>query len=223
MLRTLFCSLVVLVGVASTAAQPSIGPPTAATGVVVPASDVGGSVCVANASHAMACNGGLFFLTSSSLDLDAFLGQNVKLTMSLVSPGCPLYEVTAVDTTPPATLTLCGTAGGLGCPFRLRSGPGALSEHWVLASAGPGFVPLGVNKGAFLLELPFLIVGHAVAGGVEGPAFDFVMPDDPSLIGLHVFAQSARRDVGPVGPIQFGNAVCWEILGYTLLCHDLDC
>ena len=221
MIRTLLAVLV-LTCVAS--AQIVAPQPISVTGVLKVNDQQGAGVLCAPGTHLMECAEGLVQFRSKSINLDGLVGQNVQLTAIQTSKQCPLYEVTAVQMIPEATLTLCGTAGGLGCPIRLRSGPGGLSQHWLLVSAFPGWWPVNLTEGTFLLGQPFLVLPSGAGQfGIDGAAWDFNIPGDPSLIGLEVFLQSARRDVGPVSPIRYSNAVCFEIIGFTLLCAEPDC
>src|SRR5262245_10024192 len=124
------------------------------TGVVEKFSGVG--TCVAP-THVLACSDGTFFLVSSTLDLDLYVGKNVKL-YATKDDICHINDVHGVEEPPPATLAICGT-GGLGCPIRLRSGPGGISQHALWVSLKPDFLPLNPNKGSFLLAQPFYLIG----------------------------------------------------------------
>ena len=77
--------------------------------------------------------------------------------------------------------------------------------------------------GAFLLSDPFIVIGPVAASGAAGAVFDFNVPTDLSLLGVEFFIQNARRDIGPVGPIQLGNVICIEIVGFTFTCHEPTC
>jgi len=219
-------SLLAVLALTCVASAQIVAPqPISVTGVLWLNQQQGPGVLCAPGTHVMQCSEGLVQFRSRTIDLDSLVGQNVTLTAIQTSKQCPLYEVTAVQTTPSTSLTLCGTPGGLGCPIRLRSAPGGLSQHWLLISAFPGWWPISLTEGTFLLGQPFLVL-PAGAGqfDVAGAAWDFTIPSDPSLIGLEVFLQAARRDVGPVGPLRYSNAVCFEIIGYTLfLCAEPDC
>ena len=218
--------LLPLVLVATAAAQ--VGPPApieaSFTGVVQPWPVTDALIC-APPTHQLACSEGLFGLQSSSLDLSQYEGQNVKLHGTSVG-DCPLFEVHAVEE-PPATLALCGTAG-LGCTIRLKSAPGGLAQHVLLASPSPGFVPIAGLKGSFLLGEPFFLLAKGSTFAFTTAAnFDFAIPVDPALDGLSVWFQAARRDVLPsplgLGPIQFSNAVCVTLIGNPLWCEPADC
>ncbi|HZM01072.1 MAG TPA: hypothetical protein VFD43_12560 [Planctomycetota bacterium] len=216
------CILFVLALAVPLAAQATDPPEVAFTGVVEPFDGVIIAIC-AQPSHQLACSEGTYFLTSSTLDLNVWLGKNVKLYGKPVSDLCPLYDIHKVESPPPATLAICGT-GGLGCPIRLRSGPGGISMHALWVSLKPDLVPLNPSKGSFLLAQPFYLLGIQSGGfPAEGAAFDLSIPAAPILAGVTLYFQSARRDVGPVGPLHLANAVCMEIVGFVLICHDPDC
>lgn len=198
--------------------QPPPGVPgvVVLTGVVQP--DLLPSTCN-QGTHTIDCSS--VRLQSSNVDLDALIGRNVRLRGIDVGVECPVYEVLDFSP-PPVELTLCGSPVP-GCGLRLRSTPGALSQHWLLASGFSGFMPVDTIAGSFMLGTPFLIVGTELSGSVEGIAFDFTLPETVSLTGITLFLQSARRDVGPVGPVQFSNPICFTILGPSPPCVAPDC
>lgn len=216
--------------------EPPVGAPVEAafTGVVQPAfaptpGELELSIC-APPSHTLECSAGTFFVSSSTLDLDAYIGQNVKLYGTQLFE-CPTFDIHTVESPPPATLAICGT-GVSGCPVRLRSGPGGLATHWVFASLASGFFPLSPVKGSFMLSPPFFQVAMGFSNSFgPGPAFDFTVPPAPFLTGLTIYFQAARREVGittPSGltqpPVQFSNVVCLPVLGFSgLLCVPADC
>lgn len=189
------------------------------TGVVQKYSGI--SVCVAP-THMLDCTGDTFKLVSSTLDLDLYVGKNVKL-YAQKADICPIYDVHAVEEPPPATLAICGT-GGLGCPIRLRSGPGGISQHALWVSLKPDLVTLNPSKGSFMLAQPFYLMGIQSGGfPAEGAAFDLTIPPNPILTGVTLYFQAARRDVGPVGPLHLSNNACIEIVGFVFVCHSADC
>ena len=164
------------------------------------------------------------YLWSNKVDLTALLGQNVRLH-GLLSTECGIIAVDSFESPPPATLLLCGTAS-MGCPIRLRSGPGGLTQHWLFVAPAGGFVPLNPEKGSLLLGDPLLLIGMSGAGqfGDAGAAFDFNLPSSPALIGVPIHFQAASRKIGPIGPIHFSNAVQLEIFGPSgLFCIEPNC
>ena len=207
--------------VAPLAAQATDPPEVAFTGVVQPFDGVIIAIC-APPSHELECSDGTFFLTSSTLDLGAWVGKNVKLYGRSVSDKCPLYDIHKVEEPPPATLALCGT-GGLGCPIRLRSGPGGVTQNALWVSLKPGLVPLNPVKGSFLLAEPFFLIGVKAGDFPDGAAFDLTLPPDPVLTGVTLYFQSARRNLAVGGPLHLANARCLEIVGFVFVCHDPDC
>ena len=176
------------------------------------------------ATHQLEVPEDTVFLWSNKVDLDALLGQNVRLH-GLLNTECGVVTVDSFESPPPATLTLCGTPA-MGCPVRLRSGPGGLTQHWLFVAPGGAFVPLNPEKGSLLLGEPLLLIGMSGAGqfGDLGAAFDFNLPSSPVLVGVPIHFQAASRKVGPIGPVHFSNAVLLEIFGPSgILCIEPSC
>ncbi|HZM01071.1 MAG TPA: hypothetical protein VFD43_12555 [Planctomycetota bacterium] len=205
---------------------PIVDPVTevSVTGFVtpLPVLDAASALCIAP-THQLECPEDTVFLWSNKVDLGALLGQNVKLRGMLAS-DCGIVAVESIES-PPATLTACGSPQ-LGCPIRLRSGPGGLTQHWLFVALAGGFLPLNPEKGSLLLGEPLFLIGSSGAGqfGDTGAAFDFNMPSNPVLVGLQLNFQAASRKVGPVGPIHFSNSVCMDVFGFVgMLCVEPDC
>jgi hypothetical protein len=159
-------------------------------------------------------------LKSTTLDLNQFVGQVASFTAVTAGVTCLIYDVTAVDTTPPAWLEMCGTAG-LGCPLRFRVQPSsALGQYWLWMSPSPGFSPIDPVTGTALLGPGFVLVAQ---GSTPPGRFDVVVPADAALIGLDLWLQGARRDIGPLGPVQATNAVCFDLPGYPFYCEPPGC
>lgn len=216
MLRSLF--LIPLL-VAATSAQIVAPQPVSFTGRVELVPDPAAGLICAPPEYRLRCSDGTFFVQSQSIDLGALIGQNRTFVATQVSPLCPLYEITGVQPAV-AELTLCGTPG-LGCPIRLHSQPGGLSAHALFVSLAPGFVPVSLGKGSYLLGEPSLLV--AMASGnfpPEGATFDFVLPSDPVIVAVPIYWQAASRPIGPVGPLKLSNADCITAVGLTLFCID---
>lgn len=196
------------------------------TGFVTPLPVIhenGDTICIAP-THQLEVPEDTVFLWSSTVDLGALLGQNVRLH-GLLNTECGVMAVDSFESPPPATLTLCGTPS-MGCPIRLRSGPGGLTQHWLFVAPAGGFLPLNPEKGSLLLGQPLLLIGSSGAGqfGDAGVAFDFTLPHSAALVGVPIHFQAASRKVGPIGPIHFSNAVQLEIFGPSgLFCIDPDC
>lgn len=209
---------------------PGLGPTeTAVTGVVAHAfhPQAGDAALCVQPDYTLEGLDGLLYLSSATIDLGLYVGQNVKLHGTR-NFECPILEVQTVEAPPPASLAICGT-GGFGCPVRLVSGPSGLATHWLLASPAPNFLPLNPVKGSFLLAQPFVLV--ATAGSPSfgpGAVFDFTVPMIPALAGHTVWFQAARREVGinPPGtqpPLQFGNLVSLHVVGFVLVCDAPGC
>ncbi len=159
-------------------------------------------------------------LKSSTLDLTPFEGKVAAFTAVPRGVTCLIYDVIAVDTTPPASLEMCGTPG-LGCPIRFRVQPASsLGEYWLFLATSPGFTPIDPVTGTLLLGPGFVLVDQ---GTTPPGQFDVVIPAVAALTGLDLWLQAARRDIGPIGPIQTTNAVCFEIPGFVLQCETPGC
>jgi len=181
-------------------------------------------------------SGGItLLLGGDEIDLLPYVDRLVKLTVTQEVLTCGLvpilfHLVHAVEDPAPATLAICGT-GGLGCPIRLRSGPGGLAAHMLFVSLSPDFLPLPPERGSFLLGSPFFSIGTGLTTTFsDGLAFDFNIPLDNVLTGLTLHFQAARKEIGLTTgfggtnpPLQFGNAVSLEIAGHVFVCHPTDC
>jgi hypothetical protein len=193
--------------------------PISFTGVVQ-AVDFGPGIICAPPTHEIECAGGTFFLTSTTINLNFYIGKNVKLTGTNIGAGCPTWDVSAVEDPPPTSLIFCGSPTP-SCPIRLRSVPGGISQHFLLLGFSPGLTPKNLYSGSLLLGDPwFVLASTSGAVGLEGAAFDFQLPGDAALAGLSVWFQAVRRDVGPVGPFRFSNAVCITLTGPSPPCID---
>jgi hypothetical protein len=182
-----------------------------------------GSLCI-GPTHQLEVPNDTVYLWSNKVDLDALLGVNARLFGTL-NTECGIIAVHSFEAPPPATLTICGT-NGLGCPIRLRSGPGGLTQHWLFAAPAGGFIPLNPEKGSLLLGEPLLLIGQSGAGqwGDTGVAFDFTLPSNPVIVGIPIHFQAASRKIGPIGPIRFSNAVMIEVFGPSLIvCMQPSC
>lgn len=212
--------IAVLLLCAAPSAQIVAEQPISFTGVVQQVDFGPQEIICAPPTHEIECAGGTFFLISSTLDLDQYVGKNVKLTGTNIGSQCPTWDVSAVQDPPPATLTFCGSPTP-SCPIRLRSAPGGISQHFLLVGFAPGLTPKNVFSGSLLLGSPWFVIA-STAGPVpaQGAAFDFQLPGDAALAGLQVWFQAVRRDVGPVGPIVFSNAVCFTMTGPSPPCID---
>lgn len=196
------------------AAQPSTPPDVGITGVVQPNTGV---VC-ANATHGLECT--KVSLVSGNIDLTLFEGQMVKLLGNQTGATCPTIQVTGVQQ-PPSTLEWCGSPSP-GCTMKFKVCPGGLSQYWLFASLGQGYKPLHPNKGTWLLGDPFYLLAQGLGGGACHE-LSVQVPPVPIIVGLEVWMQGARRDIGPVGPITLTNAICFTITPPTPGCLAPSC
>jgi hypothetical protein len=128
-------------------------------------------------------------LTSSTVDLNAFNGQQVELSGtwngSSVAPNVDVAAIAAV-----AKLFEVGGGGKLGDELRLKvtSNPGDVAIMFV--ALDDGFLPAHKN-GVLLLDFATML--HVATGTVAGDGTFEVkgtIPNDPALDGLVVHGQS---------------------------------
>ena len=165
-------------------------------------------------THFVSCNGTL--LRSLVLDLDKYVGKPWEFTATLAGVECPIWYITKAV---PAkgTLVYCGNAVP-GCPIRMRVGPTGVIGQWYLwYSATPDFLPIDPVLGTAMLggNIKFLATGNTFGATAT---YDTTVPNAPGLVGLNIYAQGARRDVGPIGPFTLTNPVCFKILGPSPPC-----
>ena len=170
-------------------------------------------------THLVTCNGAL--LKSTTLDLNKFIGKPFEFTATLGGVECDIWNVTAV-TNAKATLVHCGSAAP-GCPMRMRVGPSGVIGQWFLwYSLKSDFQPIDATTGTLMLGLPLHFLGSGPTAG-PNPTFDFVMPNTPGIVGLDIFAQGARMDIGPVGPLTLTNPTCFTITPFMPPCGPTNC
>ena len=128
-------------------------------------------------------------LTSSTIDLNAFVGQQVELSGTWNgSSGAPSVDVAAMAAV--AELFEVGGGGTIGdeMSFKVTSAPGDVAIMFV--ALDDGFLPAHKN-GVLLLDFATML--HVATGTVGGDGTFEVkgtIPDDPALDGLVVHGQS---------------------------------
>jgi hypothetical protein len=122
---------------------------------------------------------------------------------------------------PPASLDWCGSATP-GCDLRFVICPGGLSQYWLWVSPGNGYHPLAPTKGSWLLGDPAFLVATGI-GGAACQSVDIKVPADPGIIGVTLYLQAARRDIGPIGPAELTNSICLTILLTATPCVPPGC
>jgi hypothetical protein len=189
------------------------------TGLLVP--DSGPSICTQRFTHALADTG--VRLVSRSLDLNAHNGRLVKVVGREVGVTCRILEVSAVIDPPPATLTLCGTPQS-SCPVKLELCPIGMGQGWLFLGLQPDFAPLacgqGFLDGTLLLQSPIALTAFGAGGCGE---LLLTIPLAHSLQGLQLWFQGARRDIGPIGPLQLTNVVTFRITPFMPPCGPTNC
>jgi hypothetical protein len=97
-----------------------------------------------------------------------------------------------------------------------------IGQYWLFWSLAPAFLPIDASFGTLLLAAPIHLLATGLTSGANA-AVDFQVPNNPSVIGLNVWLQGARRDVGPVGPIELTNSVCLTVQGPSPPCTQPGC
>ena len=216
-MRALLPGLFVACLAASASAQ--VGPDVGLTGVVVP---MPGPLGCGPATHMLMCT--QVFLTGDVALLESLVGKSVKLfghEEQVPGASCTLVEVDGVAEPPPATLDWCGNATP-GCDLRFVICPGGLSQYWLWVSTGNGYHPLSPDKGSWLLGDPAFLVATGI-GAAACQKLDVKVPVDPGIIGVTLYLQAARRDIGPIGPAQLTNSICLTILLSATPCVPPGC
>ncbi len=199
--------------------QSTVPPKVSASGVVLPVT--GPTVCMAAETHYLACTE-VYLKSTSGIDLTALEGKLVKVIGTHTAVTCNVIDVSAVED-PPSTLTWCGMPSPT-CPVRFVLCPGGLCYDWLFASTKPGFYPINVETGSFLLDPLQMLLLYAGPNPAAGCLkIDVTIPFIPALIGLEVHMQGARQDIGPVGPITLTNAICFTITPFMPPCAPINC
>ncbi|MGH7149370.1 MAG: hypothetical protein ACREIU_01665 [Planctomycetota bacterium] len=215
----LFCTAILAVPFA-TPSPAQVGIPVDVTGVVQPVP--GPTICMQGETHLLECT--QVFLKSNAVDLNALVGQNVRLTGFDVGVTCNVVQVFAAAPANP-TLEWCGTPAP-GCSVKFKVCPGPIGLALLVVSTAPGFLPvflpLNPTPEAILVAPPFVPIPLAI--GTTG-CFDstVAIPPDLSLVGADFWLQGARMDIGPAGPMHLSNPVCLTILPPIAFCAIPGC
>ena len=172
--------------------------------------------CGPSVTHRLECSSVL--LVSDTVDLDAWLGQNVRVTGVTIPAFCDVISVTAVEPAP-KTLSVCGTPA-MGCPLRFKLSPSdGIGGFVLLASAAVDLAPVSFVSGSLLLAPPLVFVAQ---GFQMNPAttIDVTIPPLAPLVGVSVYLQGAMWKIGPVGPPVFTNPTCLTISPSLAFCID---
>lgn len=174
-------------------------------------------------THYIECTGpiagqeiGSVLVKSTTLNLDAFVGKPHRFTCVAAGVTCLIYDITSAT---PATafLETCGTPAP-GCPVRFRVGPtGVIGVYALFASGAPGFLPIDSVLGTAFLSQPVTLIASGTTFGATATV-DVGIPPNASWIGTQLWFQGVRADVGPVGPPEATNPVCFTVLSSTVPC-----
>lgn len=170
-------------------------------------------------THVLACSGTL--LKSSTLDLEKFEGVLTKFTAVERGVECKIFDI--IDAVPAtSTLVSCGNPVP-GCPMRFRVGPSGVIGQWFLfLSFDSAFTPINPVLGTAQIAAPASLLGSGPTFGT-GAALDITLPGSIALSGLELHLQGMRQDIGPVGPLELSNSICFTILGPSPPCILPDC
>jgi len=131
-------------------------------------------------------------LESSAFNLNLFLGENVQITGTRVqTTGTPLVNVTGIQIVPEIFEIPGNPEVGQDIRFGATYTPG--SQAIFFAALAPGFTPVR-SMGTLLIDAPGRVrMGSAVIPPVGNVEITVPMPNDPSLVGLTVYAQTVLR------------------------------
>lgn len=164
---------------------------------------------------------GSVLVKSSTLNLDPFVGKPMRYTCFAAGVTCLIYDITSVSP-PTSFLTFCGTPAP-GCPVRFRVGPTGVIGVWALfVSSSPTFQPIDPILGTAFIAQPVTLIA---SGATFGPtaSVDLAIPPDPAWTGTQIWLQGVRADVGPVGPPEATNPICFTVLPSTVPCVQPGC
>jgi hypothetical protein len=169
---------------------------------------VAGTPCNAKATHRVACTELLLY--SSLVDLTQLEGrqQTIEGTLRL-SPGCTTIEVTAAEAPAQRTtaLALFGFRIGRPVTFTTFAPAGSLVAYFF--GTGPGFAPLG-QFGSLLLD-PVGIVYWASDLSIGIALRTATIPNDPQLVGVDIWMQTAWLQLAPTLGGGMLNPTCFTI------------
>lgn len=150
--------------------------------------------CAPNATHIVKDTAVLLY--SGTVNLDQSPGIPRRIVGINRTVTCPLVEVTALESSP-FTLSVCNKPG-LGCAVTVDMCPSPTTgQHLLFVSAGPGFAPVTVATGTFLLHPLYLSLGGGPNTAVC-QSIPLTLAGPASLVGLELWFQAAS--IPPVGP-----------------------
>ncbi|HET6202425.1 MAG TPA: hypothetical protein VFI25_06450 [Planctomycetota bacterium] len=166
----------------------------------------GPTICMQGETHLLECTS--VFLRSSTIDLNNFVGQTVRVTGVDVGLLCTVIEVTSAV---PAGVTLDfngaptpgGTVAFTVCVF--TSNPPHVYALFVSPSSG--YLPLDPILGTALLGPPVVLFGAGFTFGCSNVPVS--IPPDPSLVGASFWIQAFGSGTFVT---QLSNAVCLTII-----------
>lgn len=183
----------------------------------------GPTICMQGETHFL--ENTRVFLKSSTVNLGQWVGQLVRVRGADVGVTCRVIEVREIGLAL-AALSWCGSSSP-SCRLKLTMCPGGLGRWWLWAAFAPGYLPVDC-AGPGSIDGTVLIGGLAVNlvfGQMIGACGEYSLsvPNDPSLIGLQVWFQGARQDVGPLGPIYISNVEVITLRPLLPPCAPTNC
>jgi hypothetical protein len=216
-MRTIVFTLFAALSSAATAAQADV----CITGRVAPVN--GPTICQQGETHLL--ENTRVFLRSATIDLNQWIGRLVRVRGSDIGVTCTVLQVREVSLAG-AALTRCGSPSP-GCAVKLVMCPGGLGRWWLWAAFAPGYRPIACAppdplEGTVLIADPLF---NLVFGEFIGLCGEYLLPipADPSLIGVRVWFQGARQDIGPVGPLHISNVEVMTLSPLLPPCQPTNC
>ena len=192
--------------------------PVTVTGVVQALP--GPTICLQGETHRLECTS--VFLKSNLINLNALVGQNVRLTGADVGVTCHVIQVVSASPANPR-LEWCGSPNP-GCPVKFKVCPGGLGIAALFLANQPAYIPINPVTGTVLISVvppPILVAQGFVGGGCLEVTVP--IPFDITLVGDQFWLQGLRMDIGPVGPLQLTNSVCLTVTPFLPPCAPINC
>lgn len=165
--------------------------------------------CAPFATHALECS--TLLLQSSTIDLSQFEGANRKLTGNLTfnGPGCPIMEVTMVETAGGSTSTFSLSNYRIGSNVLMTTFAPLGNTLATFLAFDPGFIPLG-NFGTLLIS-PLSASLYSIDLSIGINIKSIPIPNDPNLIGCSpVFQVLSVNLLSPLDS-ELYNPACFTI------------
>jgi hypothetical protein len=198
-------TLILLSALALTALPAPAQLTTVASGRIV---DAPASPCNASATHLLECTDLLLF--SSTVNLESLEGEYVDLEGNLVLRlGCVALDVTSAVAAPVRTRATALFGFRLNRPVLFTTTAPVGSLVFYIFAPDKSFVPLGqfgsllVTFSTQKLRGPDISIGAALRS--------YTIPDDPTLVGVTIWLQTAVATLTPTPEGRLLNSLCFTI------------